>query len=102
MRPGPMPATRPGPMPPSALAPSPHVTAARASHDMHIHATCAFRVLGRVASCGQVWVNCYNNFDAAIPFGGYKQSGIGRDKSEYALDAEPLPRRYGRSPLDPP
>jgi len=36
---------------------------------------------------GTVWVNCYNNFDAAIPFGGYKQSGIGRDKSEYALEA---------------
>ena len=34
---------------------------------------------------GSVWVNCYDNFDNRIPFGGYKQSGYGRDKSEYAL-----------------
>ncbi len=27
---------------------------------------------------GQVWTNCYNSFDAALPFGGYKQSGWGR------------------------
>jgi len=43
--------------------------------------------LTRNLRAGTVWVNCYNNFDAAIPFGGYKQSGIGRDKSEYALEA---------------
>jgi phenylacetaldehyde dehydrogenase len=24
---------------------------------------------------GAVWINCYNIFDAALPFGGYKQSG---------------------------
>lgn len=30
---------------------------------------------------GTVWVNCYNAFDAASPFGGYKQSGIGDRKS---------------------
>jgi aldehyde dehydrogenase (NAD+) len=35
---------------------------------------------------GTVWVNCYDDFDLAAPFGGYKQSGWGRDKSEYALD----------------
>jgi aldehyde dehydrogenase (NAD+) len=35
---------------------------------------------------GTVWVNCYDNFDAAAPFGGYKQSGHGRDKGEEALD----------------
>jgi phenylacetaldehyde dehydrogenase len=28
---------------------------------------------------GTVWVNCYNVFDAALPFGGYKQSGWGRE-----------------------
>ena len=28
---------------------------------------------------GTVWVNCYNIFDAALPFGGYKQSGWGRE-----------------------
>jgi aldehyde dehydrogenase (NAD+) len=34
---------------------------------------------------GSVWVNCYDVFDAAAPFGGYKYSGLGREKSEYAL-----------------
>ena len=35
---------------------------------------------------GTVWINCFNNFDAAAPFGGYKHSGIGRDKGEEALE----------------
>ncbi|MCU6339585.1 aldehyde dehydrogenase family protein, partial [Enterobacter quasiroggenkampii] len=35
---------------------------------------------------GTVWINCYNVFDAAAPFGGYKQSGIGREMGSYALD----------------
>lgn len=35
---------------------------------------------------GTVWVNCYDNFDMACPFGGYKTSGWGRDKGEYALE----------------
>ena len=35
---------------------------------------------------GTVWVNTYNTFDAASPFGGYKQSGIGREMGSYALD----------------
>lgn len=35
---------------------------------------------------GTVWVNCYNVFDAGAPFGGYKQSGIGREMGSYALD----------------
>lgn len=34
---------------------------------------------------GTVWVNCFHVFDAAAPFGGYKQSGIGREMGEYAL-----------------
>ncbi|MFL6414806.1 MAG: aldehyde dehydrogenase family protein [Bryobacteraceae bacterium] len=34
---------------------------------------------------GTVWVNCFDVFDAAAPFGGYKQSGIGREMGEYAL-----------------
>jgi len=34
---------------------------------------------------GTVWVNCYNVFDAAAPFGGFKMSGIGRELGEYAL-----------------
>jgi len=35
---------------------------------------------------GTVWVNCYNAFDAASPFGGFKQSGIGREMGSYALN----------------
>jgi len=35
---------------------------------------------------GSVWVNTYDNFDPVAPFGGFKQSGLGREKSEYALD----------------
>jgi len=35
---------------------------------------------------GTVWVNCYNVFDAAAPFGGYKMSGIGRELGEEALN----------------
>ncbi|WP_019242128.1 MULTISPECIES: aldehyde dehydrogenase family protein [Bacillus] len=35
---------------------------------------------------GTVWINCYNAFDAASPFGGYKQSGIGREMGSYALN----------------
>jgi phenylacetaldehyde dehydrogenase len=34
---------------------------------------------------GTIWVNCYNIFDAALPFGGYKQSGWGREMGEEAL-----------------
>jgi aldehyde dehydrogenase (NAD+) len=36
---------------------------------------------------GTVWVNCYNVFDAAAPFGGYKMSGIGRELGEAGLSA---------------
>ncbi|KAJ9442147.1 Aldehyde dehydrogenase family 2 member B4 [Diplonema papillatum] len=35
---------------------------------------------------GTVWVNCYNTFDAAAPFGGFKMSGIGREGGPYALN----------------
>jgi phenylacetaldehyde dehydrogenase len=35
---------------------------------------------------GTVWVNCYNVFDAAMPFGGYKQSGWGREMGHDALE----------------
>src|SRR6202166_3513794 len=42
----------------------------------------------RVASAlraGTVWINCYNIFDAALPFGGYKQSGWGREMGKDVL-----------------
>lgn len=35
---------------------------------------------------GSVWVNCYNAFDPSAPFGGYKNSGYGRDGGQAALD----------------
>lgn len=35
---------------------------------------------------GTVWINCYDVFDAAAPFGGFKMSGMGRELGEYALD----------------
>ncbi len=43
----------------------------------------------RIASllkAGTVWVNCYNVFDAALPFGGYKQSGWGREMGHEVLE----------------
>ncbi len=36
---------------------------------------------------GTVWINCYNIFDAALPFGGYKQSGWGREMGHEVLEA---------------
>jgi phenylacetaldehyde dehydrogenase len=35
---------------------------------------------------GTVWLNCYNVFDPALPFGGYKQSGWGRESGHAALE----------------
>jgi phenylacetaldehyde dehydrogenase len=34
---------------------------------------------------GTIWINCYNVFDSALPFGGYKQSGWGREMGEEAV-----------------
>ena len=41
--------------------------------------------LSRALRAGTIWINCYDVFDAAIPFGGYKMSGIGREKGIYSL-----------------
>jgi len=35
---------------------------------------------------GTVWINTYNRFDAASPYGGYKQSGFGRENGRAVLD----------------
>jgi acyl-CoA reductase-like NAD-dependent aldehyde dehydrogenase len=35
---------------------------------------------------GAVWINGYGLFDAAVPFGGYKESGFGREMGKEALD----------------
>jgi acyl-CoA reductase-like NAD-dependent aldehyde dehydrogenase len=45
----------------------------------------AHRVASRLRA-GTVWVNTYDYADVALPFGGFKQSGFGRDKSLHAID----------------
>ncbi len=40
----------------------------------------------RALKAGVVWVNCFDQGDMSSPFGGFKQSGFGRDKSIHALD----------------
>ena len=45
----------------------------------------AHSIAGRIRA-GTVWVNCYDVFDAAAPFGGFKSSGIGRELGEKAID----------------
>ncbi|KAJ9176414.1 hypothetical protein P3X46_011727 [Hevea brasiliensis] len=42
-------------------------------------------ILTRALHAGTVWINCFDVFDAAIPFGGYKMSGHGREKGIYSL-----------------
>ena len=42
--------------------------------------------VARALRAGTVWVNCYNVFDSTAPFGGYKESGYGRELGRYALD----------------
>jgi len=44
-------------------------------------------LLAKKIRAGTVWINCYNVFDAALPFGGYKQSGWGREMGHEALEA---------------
>ncbi|OMP10141.1 hypothetical protein COLO4_04781 [Corchorus olitorius] len=43
--------------------------------------------LTRALRVGTVWINCYDIFDAAIPFGGFKMSGHGREKGIYGLSS---------------
>jgi gamma-glutamyl-gamma-aminobutyraldehyde dehydrogenase len=42
--------------------------------------------LSRALKAGSVWVNNFNDSDITTPFGGYKESGNGRDRSLHALD----------------
>ncbi|MFK0286126.1 aldehyde dehydrogenase [Streptomyces sp. NPDC090499] len=42
--------------------------------------------VSRALKAGTVWVNCYEEGDLTVPFGGMKQSGNGRDKSAHAID----------------
>jgi aldehyde dehydrogenase (NAD+) len=46
----------------------------------------AHRLAAKIKA-GTVWVNCYDAFDAAAPFGGFKMSGMGRELGERGLDA---------------
>jgi phenylacetaldehyde dehydrogenase len=41
----------------------------------------------KAMQAGTVWVNCFNILDASLPFGGYKQSGWGREMGHEVLDA---------------
>jgi len=43
--------------------------------------------LAKKLRAGTVWINCYNVFDAALPFGGYKQSGWGREMGHEVIEA---------------
>ena len=43
--------------------------------------------VAKALRAGTVFVNCYNVFDAAMPFGGYKQSGWGRNRGRQAFEA---------------
>jgi gamma-glutamyl-gamma-aminobutyraldehyde dehydrogenase/4-guanidinobutyraldehyde dehydrogenase/NAD-dependent aldehyde dehydrogenase len=45
----------------------------------------AFKTAGRLRA-GVVWVNCFDNGHISSPFGGFKQSGFGRDKSLHAME----------------
>jgi phenylacetaldehyde dehydrogenase len=42
--------------------------------------------IARALRAGTVWINCYNVFDSSMPFGGYKQSGWGREAGKGVLD----------------
>ena len=42
--------------------------------------------VAKAMRAGTVWINCYNVFDAALPFGGYKQSGWGREMGHEVLN----------------
>jgi aldehyde dehydrogenase len=51
------------------------------TRDMHQ----AFQI-SRKIQAGRVWVNCYHNYPAHAPFGGYKKSGIGRETHKMMLN----------------
>jgi acyl-CoA reductase-like NAD-dependent aldehyde dehydrogenase len=42
--------------------------------------------VARALKAGTVWINCYGAGDTSMPFGGYKQSGFGRENGRHALD----------------
>ena len=56
-----------------------------------LSASCETRDIGRATTlatklrAGTVWINCYDVFDTAAPFGGFKMSGLGRELGEEGL-----------------
>ena len=67
--------------------------------------------MARRIKAGTVWVNCHNVFDAALPFGGFKQSGWGREMGAEALNDTEVKavttqalfaREPAARPIDPP
>jgi len=54
----------------------------------------------RDLEAGTVWINCYDNFDLAAPFGGVKESGWGREKGESSLDSY-IEAKTVMVPIDP-
>ncbi|MBF0610412.1 MAG: aldehyde dehydrogenase family protein, partial [Magnetococcales bacterium] len=42
--------------------------------------------ISRLLEAGIVHINCYGDDDNTVPFGGFKESGLGKDKSLYAFD----------------
>ncbi|MGL4724425.1 MAG: acetaldehyde dehydrogenase ExaC [Scandinavium sp.] len=59
--------------------------------------------MGRGIKAGRVWTNCYHVYPAHAAFGGYKQSGVGRETHKMALDAYQHTKNilvsYGTDPL---
>ena len=59
--------------------------------------------VARKLQAGTVWINQYNWYDSGAPFGGYKQSGFGRELGRLALDHYViLPYLPGSGPSQPP
>jgi len=56
----------------------------------------------KMIKAGAVWINCHNIFDAAAGFGGYKQSGYGRDGGKEGLYEYVKPRWQGRLRFESP
>ena len=49
---------------------------------------------------GTMWINCINSLYPSVPFGGYKQSGMGRELDEYALNEYVFCDNGSRNPRD--
>ncbi|MFE5703572.1 aldehyde dehydrogenase family protein [Rhodococcus koreensis] len=55
----------------------------------------------RELQAGNVWVNCFNLYDAALPFGGYKQSGWGRESGAAAIELYTQTKTVAAATLPP-